>query len=827
MSLILAWVLFPLVLAAIGAGWGVIVERAAGARVDDALLLPLGLAAVLVLAGTLTTFTAIAPAAVPVVAVGAVAGLIFAWPGRWLGRWPLLAAVGVLLAYGAPVLLSGQATFTGFIKLDDTATWFNVIDTVMSHGRSVAGLVPSTFTLVFTGDVGASYPLGAFMLPGVAHALSGVDIAWAFQPYLACCGAAVALCVYALMEPVVSSVRVRALLAFVAAQPALLYGYSLWGGIKELTAAFLLALGVALAAAILPRRPTRPRELLPLALAAGALIQTLGVGAAGWVAPALVLVAVAWWLQGRRAEGLRASVISIAWLVGLTAAFIVPVWAVVGSFFGNTGGLFAGLFSSGQSTATQFGNLIHPLSGFQLAGIWPVGDFRLTAPTLASVLLIGLVLIAATASLYVSARRRQFGVGLYVAVALIGCGVVYFSGATPWVTGKTLAISSPALLAAALTGGGMLWSLWSRQRAAGAAGVLVLAALVGGVVWSNVLAYHDVTLAPRPRLAELQHIGDLLAGKGPTFINEYEIYADRHFLRNGAPVEPAEYRSVTLPLSNGVALTKSAWADLDSFPLSTIEPYRSIVTRRSPAESRPPSIYRLIWQGRYYQLWERPAQPARRVLRHVPLGESNALPYCGVAESGPNEPLCSVDPVATPPCAQVHSLARQALREHAELVAYSRPAPIVARGDQTRWPGSWFHEPASHSLTPTTPGQAVAKIAVAEGQSYELWLGGSFARGFEVSVDGRREGNVKDELSSFGGWVLLADVFLAPGIHTFAFTYPHADLTPGSGLNEFTVLSAIALQPQNPPSELIEVGPRQAARLCGRPLDWIELVTSI
>ena len=59
--------------------------------------------------------------------------------------------------------------------------------------------------------------------------------------------AAVALCLYALMQPLVASARMRALLAFLAAQSALLYGYSLWGGIKELTAAFLLVLGVALA----------------------------------------------------------------------------------------------------------------------------------------------------------------------------------------------------------------------------------------------------------------------------------------------------------------------------------------------------------------------------------------------------------------------------------------------------------------------------------------------------------------------------------------------------------------------------------------------------
>ena len=62
-------------------------------------------------------------------------------------------------------------------------------------------------------------------------------------------------------------------------------------------------------------------------------------------------------------------------------------------------------------------------------------------------------------------------------------------------------------------------------------------------------------------------------------------------------------------------------------------------------------------------------------------------------------------------------------------------------------------------------------------------------------------------------------------MHTFAITYPHADLTPGSGANGYTTLSAIALQPrEHPASELIEVPGTQASTLCGRPLDWIEIV---
>jgi hypothetical protein len=778
-----------------------------------------------VVAGTLTAFDATARAAVPVVAVGAVAGLILAWPGRRLGRWPALAAVGVLLVYGAPVLLSGQATFTGFVKLDDTATWFNVIDHVMSHARSVSGEPPSTYSLVYTGDVGPTYPLGAFMLPGVARALVGVDIAWVFQPYLACCAAALSLCLYALTEPLIASPRLRALAVFIAAQSALLYGYSLWGGIKELSASFVLALGVALAAALLKRRPAHWRALLPLAVAAGALIQTLGPGAAGWVAPALALVAVAWIWQARLRAGTLRIVASLGLLCGLTAAFVVPVWVVVGAFLSNKGGLFNGLFSSGQTQATKLGNLIQPLSVFQLAGIWPVRDFRLTAPTLPSALLIAVVLIAAATGLWISVRRREFGLALYVSVALAGCGVIYFSGATPWVTGKVLAISSPALLAAAATGAGMLWSQLGRRRAAGIAGVLLTGALLGGVLWSNILGYGDVTLAPRPRLAELQHIGNLVAGKGPTFINQYEIYADRHFLRAGAPVEPAEYRTPGLPLRDGAILTKAAAADIDSFPLSTLEPYRSIVTARSPVESRPPSIYKLVWQGRYYQLWQRPAEPSTRILEHVPLGESNTLPYCGNAQDGATKPLCSVNPAATPPCSRIRQLAGEALRESAELVAYQRPEPIVARGDQTLWPGTWEHDAAEHTLTPTTAGRAISHIAVASGEDYELWLGGSFTRGFEVSVDGRHVGTVKNQLSTINGYVQVANVFLTPGVHTFALTYPGANLTPGSAEPELTSLAEIALEPQSPNSELLTVAPQQAGLLCGRPLDWIELVT--
>jgi hypothetical protein len=165
------------------------------------------------------------------------------------------------------------------------------------------------------------------MLLGVGRGLVGVDAAWVLQPYMACAGGALALCLYALLEPLVPSRPLRAILAFVGAQPALLYGYSLWGGIKEMTAAFLVASIAALAVPLVAARPAGPRSAIPLAVAAAALIVTFGAGTAVWVLPALGVVAVTWTARELRGaeRAVRRLAGTIGALVGLSALLALPV----------------------------------------------------------------------------------------------------------------------------------------------------------------------------------------------------------------------------------------------------------------------------------------------------------------------------------------------------------------------------------------------------------------------------------------------------------------------------------------------------------------------
>jgi hypothetical protein len=829
-TFILAWVAFPVVLVLLGASWGSLVQELSGAPLcESVLLVPVGLAAVIVAAGILTTNSLTAPLAAPAVGIVALAGLVRARRSlsAWRPGWPALAAVGVLLAYGAPVIATGTATWTGFIKLDDTSTWLAITAQMFSHGRSTSGLAPSVYQTVLAANLGSgAYPIGAFMVLGVGRALLHVDAAWVFQPYIACAGGALALCLYALSAPLIASRRLRTFVVFIAAQPALLYGYSLWGGIKEMTAAFLIGLVAALAAHALRRPPTGPRSLLPLAVASAALIVTFGPGTAVWVVPALGLVVLAWlWALVRRRGSRRAVAGAVGSLAAVTLVLSVPVWIVLAQALRADSGFVTGPSASLKSV--RLGNLHAPLSVFQLAGVWPLGDFRKPlGTTLETILLIGFVLVAGLAAIWASARfRRQAGLGLYAVVAVGGCLLIAFAGGVPWVVGKSMAIASPAVLFAGVAGGAMLFG---RRRILGG---VVLAVIGGGVLWSNALQYSNASFAPAARMSELAHIATLINGRGPTFVNDYEVFADRYFLRAGDPVEPGEYRPVGLALRTGVLLDKPSWADLDSFSLKTLLPYRSIVTPRYPDESRPSSLYSEVWAGRYYVLWERAAHPAAHVLAHIPFGDSSQDPYCGASVSGSTgaalalQPVCSTEPVASAPCSQVRLIGRYAASHDAEIVADERQPSIFALGDQSEFPDDWLVSPASHLLAATKPGTVVVHLQVTTPGSYTLWLGGDFGRGFDVSLDGRSVGRVHNELAAINGYVPVEVARLATGVHAVVLTYPGPDLAPGSGDELGTTLSAVVLSPVAAPwGRLVTVSAAAAGSLCGQSVDWIEIV---
>jgi hypothetical protein len=114
-------------------------------------------------------------------------------------------------------------------------------------------------------------------------------------------------------------------------------------------------------------------------------------------------------------------------------------------------------------------------------------------------------------------------------------------------------------------------------------------------------------------------------------------------------------------------------------------------------------------------------------------------------------------------------------------------------------------------------------VTVPAAGAYDAWLRGSFARGIEVSIDGRRLGAVRDELSFAGQWIRVGARALAAGRHMLSLRYPGGSLRPGDGQQPETV-GPLALVPRVPRPALLTVPPTRAESLCARPLDWLEVV---
>jgi hypothetical protein len=788
MTFAASWLAFPLVLGFLCLGCGLLAEEITRRRVPVALLMPVGLAFVIVLVQLFTISDLTAELGIPAVVVAALAGFGLSLPGGRLDGWALGAPLLAFALYGAPVVLSGDATFTGYVKLDDTATWFALTDRVMEHGRSLEGLAPSSYEATLAFNLADGYPIGAFLPLGVGRALVGQDVAWVFQPYLAWLAAMLAASLYALAGAVLRPGPPRMLAALFAAGPALLFGYVMWGGVKEIMAAALIALLAALVAlALRERRRPRNGDLIMIALAAAALLAVLSAAGGVWLLGLLLPVAA---ILARRYGGVATARDAAVVAVGV-AVLSVPLLAA-GSIVPPT--------SASVTSDTAKGNLAEPLSVLQVFGVWPTGDFRFEPDDLlVTYLVIAAVALAAGFGLALAWRRRAEGVLVFV-LGTLGAALVIVAAGSPWVDAKALATASPAVVFAALIGAGLLV-----ERGHVAAGAVAAVVVCGGVLWSNVLAYHEVTLAPHERHAELERIGEQIAGEGPTLMTEYEPYGVRHFLRKADAEGASELRRRVVPLRSGRPLRKLGTADIDEFELAGLRSYRTLVLRRSPVASRPPSVYRLASRNRFYDVWQLVPERQDSLLEHVPLGRPG-------------------EPGVRPACGQVRALARRAAAAGGRL-AVAR-APAAAPVDLTAATTGGDAAPVPRrpgAVYPSREARFDATVTVRRPGPHIVFAGGAFRRRLEVSLDGRRVSEERHRISHAGHFEPLGEVELARGSHRVAIRYRPASAAPGSGGPAFALGPIYVVPAADPRVEV--VAPRSARRLCGQRLDWIESVS--
>jgi hypothetical protein len=365
-------------------------------------------------------------------------------------------------------------------------------------------------------------------------------------------------------------------------------------------------------------------------------------------------------------------------------------------------------------------------------------------------------------------------------------------------------IVSPAVMVAVALGPAALHEAGRRLEA-----VLLAAVVAIGVLASNALAYHDVSLAPWSRMVELERVGHRIAGQGPTLYTEFEEFG-KHFLAAADPESPGEgwqrRAALAARTTDGSPIHQGQSYDLDTFTPAYVDYYRTIVLRRGPAWSRPPSIYRRVFSGRYYEVWQRPAGAESRVLAHLSLGSRTAA-------------------AALPRCAAVGALAARASRAGGRLAYAAAPAPLVVVPSRTAYPPGWGIDPSDPlSLIPTGPGRVQDSVVARAAAVYDIWLEGSIARPFRVYVDGAYLGTVGDELAGRGQAVRAGAVAWRPGRHVIAAAEGGGGLAPGNG-ESGRRLGPIYAVPRQAGAGVVEyVAAAGWRRLCGRPADWIEAV---
>lgn len=803
-EMFLVWLVAPIFLILLSFGVGLFLVIGARKPIDFAVITSLGFVGIAVVGSLLTISTTTAPHTAVIVGVVALIGLVLGivrlrtiisidFASLWAG---LLT----YLAFGLPILASGNPTWAGWVKLDDPATFLAITDRLMSVGRTSPDPVNSTYSRVIQtifDPVGAghfSYPVGSFMPFGITAKLTRVESAWFFQPYMALSAALVAMLFVLVLKKFVSRKFLLVYFAIFSSLASTIYSYVMWGAIKEI----VILIPIVLFAILIfePSGDSRGRQNYSYAFVSALGMYFIG-GAAGFgfILPILfIAILVKLFVRNRK--------LAYTSMVGLAAILVIVTY-----FLRAGNNAIANILIP---IIGDTGNLSRPLKLTQVAGIWPAQDFRMDPiyPVLTSFIII-VAAIFVIAGLYFSVKQSLWIVPSLLISTLAVTANSYFWGGI-WLTGKAIAVASPIFLMCAAVGAIGLWRHLSENKEFSWGNlklqylVALFAILIGsGVILSDFMTYKNVWLAPYSQVDELRKIGAEFAGQEPALMTEYSVFGSRYFLRDMEAEAVSELRVHVIPTRDGNQVPKGFAADIDLFDNSTIDYFKILVLRKSPTASRPPLNYELAWSGQHYEVW-------RRVDKNVIV--RSTLPL------GNN-----FYPGATPSCDQVSTYLSTMAKGDKVFVASRAKVYVVdfAEGDL---PATWFPtNPFTGGVDRVGSGGFSRSFSVDETRRYDLSIAGSFPGLLKILVDGIEvfSGRSMVEENSYLTNT-LTKIKIAAGRHTLTVLYDKPALLPGGDVD--SRFGPLYLSTQDAGGVKVNLVPRSKLDLlCTRNLDWIAI----
>jgi hypothetical protein len=801
-SFICGCILFPLVLLGLSAGGGLLVRRLGAGWLPASLVLPVGFALVVATCSFATYIHWLAPAAGYLALALALAGFALEWRAGTL-RWPrldgvpwgALAALVAFAAIGAPTLITGTPTWTGYSRIVDIGFQMDLAQHLADAGRATVGSDSSYHVLVQKLD-NIGYPGGAQAALGAIAKLIHTNLAWCYQMYHAFAAAMGALAIYSLLGRVSASRPLRAVGAAVAIQPNVLYAYALEGGIKELTTAALLMVVVAVLAERLPGEGPR-LSVLPAAVAISGAFAAFSYGVAPWLGLLLVGVFVVTIVRRDRLRALA------DWGVLAAVAIVISLPGIVSAVTALRG---IAETAVGGTVELGLGNLAAPVPDWSAAGVWLTGDYRFPLVHVAMThrLDVFVIVFAVLGILYALGRRRW--VVAFVGIATPIALAYYIAHGGPWLQFKSFTITGVFVLTLAFVGAAALRE--NRRRAVALLGWLVAAVIATGVLYGNAITYHDTTLAPAARYHDLAAIGKRYAGQGPALFPGFDEYAE-YFLRQEqttSSVNPANGEFDLAPgvyEPNGVGFSLS----LNQFRLSYLQKFKLIVAPRGPLTVRAPSNWDLVQQTPYFDVWRR-VRPASDVYIHLPL---SGLPH-------ERTPMF---------CRGLQSYLRKA-GPGSSLAYVLAPRATQVTLTTGVHPDYWKDE--GNDLVAYGAGSDRIAFTLPHAATYDIWMEGTVGRPVEFLIDGHAVGTLAYEERYPNQFLHIGASTLTAGRHTLTVIRGGGSLHPGSGDDvdpDTRGLGPVVLVPQSSQSYQVRVAPpAAAARVCAAPVgyEWMEIL---
>ena len=120
-------------------------------------------------------------------------------------------------------------------------------------------------------------------------------------------------------------------------------------------------------------------------------------------------------------------------------------------------------------------------------------------------------------------------------------------------------------------------------------------------------------------------------------------------------------------------------------------------------------------------------------------------------------------------------------------------------------------------------GALTSPLSVSTSGDYTVWLQGTFSRRVIVRINGQTVGTIRRQIGTAGQFLKVGTVRLQAGEQRVDIIRPASYYAPGNVVGGELLGPLVLVRGDSPPA-VQQIAPSKARSLCGKSLQWLEIV---